>query len=243
MTQNYPKKLTAIHSPFTTFCEGPDDVERGYRLFSLFYKRNYAQKIPKDRDSEILVVSSGVGYFQHFLEQRGYSHVTGVDSDHYKVEYAQKKGFSCVCADCFDFLAELENRYDLIFVEQEVNHLTRDELLVFLKMCFKALKTGGMLILSAANCANPLISSEYFGNNIDHYTSFTENSIRQYFSLTDFKEVKVFPHDFYVIWNNPLNYIAKLVTACLHFSFRMVFKMYGKSNKIFTKRLGALAIK
>lgn len=236
-------KLTAIHSPFTTFCEGPEEIEKGYHLFYLFHRRNFLHRMPKEKNAEILVVSSGVGYFQYSLKKWGYNRVMGIDSDQVKVKYAAGKGFDSECGDCFDYLEEIENRYDLIFAEQEVNHLTRDELIVFLKISYKALKKDGILIITAANCANPIISTEYLGNNIDHYTSFTENNMKQYFSMTPFEELAVFPHDFYVLWTNPLNYIAKFLTGCLHISFKMIFRMYGKSNDIFTKRLGVIAKK
>jgi len=236
-------KLTAIHSPFTSFCEGPEDIEKGYSLFYLFHKKNFFNRIPENKDADILVVSSGVGYFQYSLQQWGYKFVNGIDSDYNKVEYAKMKGFNSECIDCFDFLSTIENQYDLIFAEQEVNHLIRKEFIVFINSCYKALKHDGRLIITAANCANPLIATEYFGNNIDHYTSFTENNLKQYFSLTQFGEVEIFPHDFYVLWKNPLNYIAKVLTGSIHILLKIIFKMYGKSNKIFTKRFGALAIK
>ncbi|MFW8600180.1 methyltransferase domain-containing protein [Desulfobacterota bacterium M19] len=236
-------KLQANYSPFTTFCEGPEDTEKGYTLFFLFHRRNYSSLIPESQKSKILVSSSGVGYFQYSLRKWGYEDVKGIDSDPQKVKYAQIKGFNSECANCFDYLQETKEKYDLIFAEQEVNHLTRNEFRVFIKLCYNALKQNGRLIINAANSANPIIATEYLGNNIDHYTSFTENNMRQFFSLTDFNKVEVFPHDFYVLWRNPLNYVAKFTTGGLHIMLKILFKMYGKSNKIFTKRLGVIAIK
>ena len=104
--------LTAKHSPFTTFCEGPVDIEKGYKLFLLFHKRNYFHRIPQNKDSEILVVSSGVGYFQYSLKKWSYNQVKGIDSDQVKVEYAQKKGFSSECIYTTD--ASLDGLYCLI---------------------------------------------------------------------------------------------------------------------------------
>ncbi len=236
-------KTTAIHSPFSTFCEGPEDIEKGYHLFYLFHRRNYSKRIPKFKDSEILIVSCGVGYFQHFLNKLGYQNVKGIDSDPQKVEYGRKKGFVSECIDCFEYLEKTECKYDLIFAEQEVNHLTRDELIYFLNLCHLALKPKGKLIINAANCANPIISTEYLGNNIDHYTNITENSLKQYFSFTKFGVIEIFPHDFYVLWTNPLNYIARFFTGAVHILLRIIFKLYGKKNVIFTKRLGAAAVK
>ncbi len=236
-------QLTACHSPFTTFCEGPEDIEKGYKLFNLFHLRNHADKLPDNRHAVILVTSSGVGYFQYFLQQLGYDNITGIDSDPAKVELAQKKGFNSQVGNCFEMLDKTHDRFDFIFAEQELNHLIREEVIEFFRRCHQALAPGGRLIITAANCANPLIAPEYFGNNIDHYTSFSENNIKQYFSMTDFTKLLIFPHDLYVLRNNPLNYLAKAITSCLHIFFKVIFRMYGKSNSIFTKRIGAIADK
>ena len=236
-------KLNAIHSSFTTFCEGPQDIEKGYNQFFLFHRKNYLSHLPQDKKANILVVSSGVGYFQNSLKRWGYENVVGIDSDVERVAYAKRKGFQSECVDCFDYLADREDVYDFIFTEQEVNHLTRDEFLSFLTLAYNALQPGGKLMTIAANCANPIIATEYLGNNIDHYTSFTENNMRQYFSLTNFSEIQVIPHDFYVLWYHPMNYVAKGITGLIHTTLRVLFKMYGKSNQIFTKRLSAIFVK
>lgn len=236
-------KLKAVHSPFTTFCEGPENIENGYKLFYLFHKKNYFNRIPKDKNTNILVISSGVGYFQYSLKKWGYSNVLGIDSDSKKIAYAKEKGFNSEEGNCFEFLKDKENKFDLIFAEQEINHLTIEEVLIFLKLCYQALKPEGKLIINAANSANPFISTEYLGNNIDHFTSFTENNLRQCFSLVPFKKPVVFCHDFYVLWYNPLNYVAKAITSSIHLLLFILFKLYGKSNKLFTKRIGVMAEK
>lgn len=236
-------KLAALYSPFTSFCEGPEDIENGYELFFLFHRRNFYKYLPEDRNTRILVVSSGVGYFQSSLKHWGFKDVLGIDSDPEKVQYAVRKGFESRCENCFEFLDDKVGWYDFIFVEQEVNHLTKEEFVLFLNLCKSALKPEGRVLLSAANCANPLISTEYPGNNVDHFLAIAENGIRQYFDLCGFCDVQVFGHDFYVLWKNPLNYIAKITTSSIHFLLRILFKVYGKNNKIFTKRLGVLAYK
>jgi SAM-dependent methyltransferase len=236
-------ELRARYSPFTTFCEGPENIEKGYRLSTLFHKRNFYARLPKAKDARILVVSSGVGYFQYSLKLWGYTNVLGIDSDEDKVKYALSKGLESECHNAFSFLEKASDTYDFIFVEQEINHLTRDEFIEFLERVHAALTSHGKLLLSAANCANPIIATEYLGNNIDHYISIAENGLYQYLDLAQFKNITIFAHDFYVLWNNPLNYIAKCVTGLIHLFLRVIFVMYGKKNKIFTKRLGAVCSK
>src|SRR6266446_1662710 len=82
-------ELTAKIERFDTFWEGPEDVEKGYSSFFKFYARNYLKYVPVDRQSRILVISCGPGYFVNLLVQKGYSNVLGIDSDPEKVGYAQ----------------------------------------------------------------------------------------------------------------------------------------------------------
>ncbi len=236
-------ELKAKYSPFTTFCEGPENIEKGYNLFYLFHKTNYMNKLPQDTSANILIVSSGVGYFQYSLGRWGYTNVLGIDTDREKIAYAKDKGFNSECVHCFEYLKDKENEFDFIFVEQEVNHLTAEEFVAFLALCKQALKKAGTIIVCAANAANPLIATEYLGNNVDHYIQIAPHGMEQYLNLGGFNEFTLFSHDFYVIWHNPLNYVAKCITILLHAALRVVFMMYGKKNKIFTKRFGAIACK
>ena len=228
--------LQARWSPFTTFCEGPEDHAKGFALFPAFYGRNYAKWLPKDKTAPILVISSGPGYFQEFLKELGHTDVTGIDTNQAFVDEANERGLNSICASSFDWLPK-EGRFAFIFGEQEINHLTRDELMVLLEKCKASLRTGGRLMLNAANAANPLIATEHPGNNWDHYLVTAEGNLRQAFTRAGFAEIQPLPLDFYVLWKNPLNYVAKAVTSTLHLTIKVLFRMYGKDAKIFTKRL------
>lgn len=242
MEQTNKRELTAKWSPFTSFCEGPEDVEKGFRLFPAFYKRNYKNLLPQDKDAPVLVISSGPGYFQKYLKDLGYTNVLGIDSDPDKVSDAKARGLNSECASSFDYLP-IENSYELIFGEQEINHLTRSEFLELLDKCHKSLTQGGRLLLIAANCTNPLISTEHPGNNWDHYLHTAEGNLTQAFNHIGFKSITPMSLDFYVLWTNPANYVAKLLTSSFHLFLKIIFRMYGKNAKIFTKRLAISGIR
>ena len=229
-------ELTAKWSPFTTFCEGPDDIEKGFRLFPAFYEKNYKKFLPRDTGAPILVMSSGPGYFQAFLRERGFTNAIGIDTDPSKITIARDRGLRSECLSPFDWLPQAAS-FEFIFGEQEINHLTRREFLALLEKCRVSLRPGGKVLLNAANCANPLVASEYPGNNWDHYLTTAEGNLKQAFSQMGFQEVTVVPLDFYVLWANPLNYVAKIVTGSIHLALKLVFRIYGKNASIFTKRL------
>ncbi len=55
--------------------------------------------------------------------------------------------------------------------------------------------------------------------------------------------IKPFPLDLYVFYGNPLNYVALLLDRLYTLFFRLNFILVGKSAKIFTKKIAAVARK
>lgn len=230
--------LTARIEPFDSFWEAPSDIEKGYDSFARFYRRNYLTRIPQNRDARILVVSCGPGYFVQLLKDEGYRSVVGIDSTPRWIEWTQKRGLDCRAARVFEFLRE-SGPYDVIFCEQEINHLTKSEILAFLGASQASLRPGGMLVVHSINGANPMTGSESRSGNFDHYNSFTEYSLEQVLKHAGFENVEAFPLHLYVFWTNPLNYVALLVFELSALLFRIYFRLVGKDATILTKKLAA----
>lgn len=237
------RDLTAKIEPFDSFWEAPDNIEKGYSSFYKFYKHNYLKYIPGDKNARILVVSCGPGYFVHLLNKAGYDNVLGIDSFPEKVEHATARSLNCQVANAFEFLEQSDQPYDAIFCEQELNHLTKNEILEFLHLCWRKLRDGGTLITHALNGANPITGAESLAQNFDHYNTFTEYTLRQVLEYSRFTNIKVIPLNLYVFWKNPLNYVLIAMSALYTLFFRISFVMYGKKNNIFTKKIGAICKK
>jgi SAM-dependent methyltransferase len=233
-------ELTARMEPFDSFWEGPSDIEKGYSTVFEFYRRNYLPHVPKDRASRVLVVSCGPGYFVDMLVRHGYTQVTGIDSDARKAEHGQRRKLDCRRERAFPFIADRPTHYDVIFCEQELNHLTKEEILVFLSLCQRALRPGGTLIVHGLNGANPITGSEALAQNFDHYNTFTEYTLNQLLEHTGFEQIRVLPLNLYVFYRNPANWIAWGMAALLSLLFRTAFILYGKENRIFTKKIAAV---
>ena len=229
--------------PFDTFWEAPEDIEKGYNSFKKFYKRNYLKYIPKDKNARTLVISCGPGYFVNLMSEEGYRDVIGIDSDPDKIRYAQEKSLNCKTERAFDFLAKNLNSFDFIFVEQEINHLTKEEILEFFKLCRDSLKNQGIIIVHSLNGANPITGSEALAQNFDHFNTFTEYSLKQILQYSDFQEMKIFPLSLYIFYENPINYIGLVLDAFLNLLFRLSFIFYGKHNRIFSKKIAAVSKK
>lgn len=236
-------ELTAKIEPFDSFWEAPDDIEGGYSKFFEFYKHNYLKYVPENKNARILAISCGPGYFVNLLTKLGYRNVLGIDSDPQKVAYATARGLNCRPARAFDFLQASAEPYDVIFCEQELNHLTKDEILRFLALCRQKLADNGVLISHALNGANPITGAESLAQNFDHYNTFTEYTMTQVLDHMKFSDVRVFPLNLYVFYKNPLNYVLIVLSAVYTAFFRFSFILYGKKNRLFTKKIGAVAVK
>lgn len=233
-------ELTAKIEPFDSYWQAPDDVEKGYSSFGQFYKSNYLKYMPDNKEAGILVVSCGPGYFVNMLNKEGYTNVLGIDSYPEKVKFAKDRNLNCAVAKAFSFLENNTKLYDLIYAGQELNHLTKDEMLLFLELCWNSLKPGGTLIVYGLNGANPITGAENLAHNFDHYNTFTEYSLKQVLQYTNFQDIKVIPLNLYVFYNNPLNYVLILLDALYTLFFKFSFRLYGKSVKILTKKIAAV---
>jgi len=237
------RALTSRMEPFDSFWEGPENVDKGYNSFYLFYKNNYLKYIPNKKEMRILVISCGPGYFVNLLVKEGYTNVTGIDSFEEKVAHARRHGLNCLTADAFEYLESAQQPFDLIICEQELNHLTKDEILDFLNLCWDKLDDAGMLIAHSLNGANPITGAEALAQNFDHHNSLTEYSLQQVLEHCHFTDIKVFPLNLYVFYRNPINYLLIVLSALYTAFFRFSFLLYGKKNRIFTKKIGAAARK
>lgn len=236
------RKLAARLEPFDSYWQAPADIERGYKSFGAYYRANYLPHVPASRDSRILVVSCGPGYLVDLLVRSGYRNVVGIDSDAAKVEHARRHGLPCSVAEVFPFLGARQNgEFDCIIPEQELNHLTIEETVEFLKLCWGALRPGGNIVVYAMNGANPLVGSENLAHNIDHFYNLTEYSIGQLLQLGGFDNIRPFALKLYVFWKNPFNYVGLAVTGLLEVCMRIIFRLYGKKVRIVSKKIAAAA--
>jgi 2-polyprenyl-3-methyl-5-hydroxy-6-metoxy-1,4-benzoquinol methylase len=236
-----PRQLAARLEPFDSYWQAPKDLEKGFTSFTAYYRANYLGHMPADRQARILVISCGPGYLVKMLRDCGYNAVLGIDSDPAKVEVARRHQLPCETARAFEFLESRQGQYDVIIPEQELNHLTLDETVDFLRLCRQSLRPGGTVVVYAMNGANPIVGSENLSHNIDHFYNVTEYSLEQILKLAGFQQVRVFALKLYVFWKNPLNYVGLAVTATLEAIFRVLFMMYGKKVKVLSKKVAAVA--
>ena len=237
-------QLAALHESFDSNWQIPKDVEAGYDKFRTYYRANIVPHLPADMTTPILCVSCGPGYLVNLLNELGYTQVTGIESDPDKVAPAQQRGLDCHAARAFGYLkAAAPETYGQILLEQELNHLTHRESIAFLRLCHRALRPGGTIFAYGLNGSNPIVGAENLCHNIDHFSTYGEHSLTQIMELGGFRDIQLRPLKLYVFWKNPLNYVGLAVTTLYETYYRVLFRLYGKSASILSKKIAAVARK
>jgi SAM-dependent methyltransferase len=232
------RKLAAKLEPFDSYWQAPEDIDAGYDSFYAYYQANYLGHMPDDKNAEILIISCGPGYLVNMLQQHGYTNVTGIDSDPVKAGHGVARGLNCLTAEAFPYLQDKRSQYDVIIPEQELNHLTLEEMIEFLRLCHVALNDTGYVVVYGLNGANPMVGSENLSHNIDHFNTFTDYSLKQILELAGFHRIRPMPLKLYVFWKNPLNYVGLTITTVYELYCRIMFKLYGKNVKITLQEAG-----
>jgi SAM-dependent methyltransferase len=151
-----------------------------------YYLRGW---LPRDKNAKILECACGYGRFLQFLKDECYSAVAAVDISPEQVSVAAQVGFPVCCEDVLDHLAKLSNEIDLIVAMDLIEHLRKDEALLFLERCYAALKPGGRLILQTPNASSPWgMDSRY--NDFTHEICFNPGLLSRLLALKGFTGIE-----------------------------------------------------
>lgn len=155
------------------------------------YDDNLSDLLPVDKDARILEIGCGAGQFLYYLKSRGYRYLQGVDIGEAQVGFLKKMGIEgCVISSISEFLSDKKDYYDLIVMNQVIEHFPKNELLNNLRAIYTSLKNNGTFIFSTPNTA---CVSGLFQRYIDftHEVAFTERSAYEVMRIAGFKDIMV----------------------------------------------------
>jgi 2-polyprenyl-3-methyl-5-hydroxy-6-metoxy-1,4-benzoquinol methylase len=152
-----------------------------------YYLRSW---LPVDKEAAILDIACGGGKLLHFLQERGYQCLKGVDISPEQVRLARQVIPDVEESDAIDFLARQEDCFDVILGLDIIEHFRKDEVLRFLDGCRCALKPGGQLILQTPNADSPWGGVIRYGD-FTHEVCFNSNSLARVMRLCGFQDIEV----------------------------------------------------
>jgi len=116
---------------------------------------------------DILELGPGRGEFMCLLREQGKS-VVGVDRDEGMVECARAEGLVVYQEDALEFLRRTQERYGGIFAGHFIEHLSIEEALDLLGLCWAALQEDGVLVLVTPNPASLSVHLNEFWRDPTH---------------------------------------------------------------------------
>jgi len=212
------------------------------KKWSKAYEKYLKYWLPKQKDAAILEVACGDGKLLHFFKKYGYTNLAGIDISKEQVSLARQTTNNVECADTLDFLERSNEVYDLIIAIDFIEHLTKDEVLNFLELCFMKLKPSGRIILQTPNAASPFFAEVFYGD-FTHETLLTPLSLEGVLRLSGFCDIEfrctgpvihgLFSFMRFIAWQ----FVVSLL------KFYNIAETAHTANRIFTRVFLASAVK
>lgn len=194
MTQLENKKLDYTRHYQKWHSDKPEHIDSMKHL----YNRMLENYLPDNKDISILDVGCGMGFAMLALKHFGYSAIEGIDIDKEQVRSCQNKGLSVsLVEDSISYLSQRQNQYDLILALDVIEHIPYVTQLDFIHAVSASLRQNGQFICTVPNASSGLASRWRY---IDwtHHISFTEHSLDFLLFNAGFKDIHVYPTEFFV---------------------------------------------
>jgi 2-polyprenyl-3-methyl-5-hydroxy-6-metoxy-1,4-benzoquinol methylase len=230
-------------SYFTSHFKRVNDLSvAGFDKSAKYYDYFYKEFLPNDKHLRILDIGCGTGQFLHFLEKERFTNYYGIDVSDQQIDFCKKNITEKVEeADCFEFLLSKKDAFDLVAMNDILEHIPKDRTTELLNLIRDSLREKGVLLIKTPNMANPFSLMDRY-KDITHEVGFTEYSLREILEATQFKHILIKGASYPAI---SLEAVAgKIAEKVIHFCMKIMFLVQGYSSpKILAKNIIAVAQK
>lgn len=188
---NYRNIWNDRYSEFQQNQISPPDSEDILR-YGQVYSHYLRQWLPENKDSPILEVACGAGYFLNLLKAEGYTQIYGVDSSPQQIDFSKQQGFQVIHSDALQYLENEPLKFQTIVALDFIEHLYKDEALKFLESAYNRLEPGGRLILQTPNGESPWVGSVFHGD-LTHEVCYTPHLLEKLLNRSGFEIIKYRP--------------------------------------------------
>lgn len=172
--------------------------------------KNFKEFFPEDKSGSILDIGVGNGRTLSALKELGYTNCLGIDIAEDLVKEAIKKGLKCqYIEDTNAFLDSNKRKYAFIFLSHVIEHIPKQEAVVFLEKVRQSLEKNGTLVIVTPSVQNIFYVGPFW--DFTHLNFFTERSLYQLCEASGFKNIKLLPEVM------PINVYGKGVKNYLRF--------------------------
>jgi 2-polyprenyl-3-methyl-5-hydroxy-6-metoxy-1,4-benzoquinol methylase len=126
-----------------------------YEATSEGYYEIYGEFLPEDKNAKILDVGCGTGYFLYLLKKLGYANYWGIDISKESVQFCKEHITTNVtAADSYEFFKRSDEKWDLIVMNDVIEHIPKEKIVPILKSEYSSLAAGGVFIVKTDNMAH-----------------------------------------------------------------------------------------
>jgi len=166
-------------------------------LLNTKYFGKIIDRININKDSKILDIGCGVGFFLYAFKRNDFTNLRGVEFSKELVEIANGFDLNCVVqGDIFEELSKKE-KFDLIILKDVIEHFEREEIFTILELANEKLNDTGKILVQVPN-ANNLFSGRILYNDFTHELSFTKDSLRQILFANGFINLNFYKNEPYL---------------------------------------------
>lgn len=167
-----------------------------------FYENDYGPFLPRDMSASVLDIGCGTGEFLAYMKSIGYCNVRGIDASPEMADFCKKAGLDNVSAveDTVGYLANNARRFDLVTLNDVIEHFPKKDTVEILKAVKSALKQNGVLLLRTGNFSTP--GGTYLRyKDFTHDIGYTESSLEQVLRMAGFSDITVRGNRYYMSCN------------------------------------------
>lgn len=243
MANSQQKVFDKFHSTGMGTANKFESLEANLKNISSAYDWNYKKLLPISKQANILDLGCGLGQCLYFLKANGYNNFLGVDVSQEMLDLCKKNVTDKVekINSIGEFLRDKNGVYDLIVMNDLIEHLPKNEIIDDLEIIKSALKKGGKLIIKTNNLS-AITGARLRYEDFTHEVGLTEYSLRQILMTSGFSQVEIKP--FSMPLTKPFRYVRfvlqKISNLCWKFRFWLNFTTVPK---IVDEMIMAIAIK
>ena len=150
-----------------------------YKKHAKGYERKIGPLLDAADISSCLDLGCATGLFSHYLRQRGYQDVVGVDINEKLVEIARRNVASeFIIDDGLHYVTTCGRRFDLVALLDVLEHIPRDRAIDFLVGVRNVLTEGGFALVRTVNFG-AITGPAYFYQDFTHVLPLGERNLQR----------------------------------------------------------------
>lgn len=195
-----------------------------------YFKYNFSDLLPNlnPKNISVLEIGPGKGESINFLNTQGIKNIDIVDNDKFILGYLKKKYKinKSFLTENLQTIDKKLGKYNLIIMIQVLEHIPTNQYKKVLQILCKHLAENGHIAIVVPNANNPLGMTERYGD-LQHYNSFTEQSLKDLVNFSGIEKCDVLVRGFEIPPFSMINIIRIFFQKILHFILLILMIING----------------